>query len=191
MSRILDAAVLVDRMKEPVVLPSQFASFEVPSSDELGEDHAAKREAFQQVSNWLASHGRGRILRNEEVQANSFSTEKLDNCIVHCAMHGIFDEEYKVNPYTHSGLLVASDGMLPKRITSLDHIQPNHLLSPEKLMEMTPGLDNSHVTLQACVSGLAKEGVGRDQLGLEWALTYCGAESLLSTHWNVSIEICF
>ncbi|GAI78437.1 unnamed protein product, partial [marine sediment metagenome] len=31
----------------------------------------------------------------------------------------------------------------------------------------------------------AKEGVGRDALGLEWTMLLAGASSILATHWNV------
>ena len=44
---------------------------------------------------------------------------------------------------------------------------------------------NSHITLQACVSGRAKEGIGGDALGLEWAFLLNHASSLLAGHWNV------
>ena len=50
------------------------------------------------------------------------------------------------------------------------------------------GLDltGSHVSMMACVSGLAREGIGGDSLGLDWALIQSGATSLVSTHWAVS-----
>ena len=58
------------------------------------------------------------------------------------------------------------------------------LLSPARVMNLD--VSGSHVTLQACVSGLMREGVGGDALGLEWALMLRNADSILSTHWNVS-----
>ena len=39
--------------------------------------------------------------------------------------------------------------------------------------------------MQACVSGLSKEGIGGDALGLEWALMQQGAASILSGNWNI------
>jgi CHAT domain-containing protein len=44
------------------------------------------------------------------------------------------------------------------------------------------------VTLQACVSGRAKEGIGGDALGLEWAFLINGASSLLASHWKVPAD---
>ena len=38
----------------------------------------------------------------------------------------------------------------------------------------------------ACVSGLAKEGIAGDTLGLDWAFIQAGAASLISTHWDIS-----
>jgi CHAT domain-containing protein len=38
----------------------------------------------------------------------------------------------------------------------------------------------------ACVSGLAKEGLAGDTLGLDWVFIQAGASSLISTHWRVS-----
>ena len=40
--------------------------------------------------------------------------------------------------------------------------------------------------MMACVSGLAKEGIAGDTLGLDWAFIQAGASSLISTHWEVS-----
>jgi CHAT domain-containing protein len=45
------------------------------------------------------------------------------------------------------------------------------------------------VTLQACVTGHAREGIGGDALGLDWALFQLGASSLLASHWNISAEL--
>jgi CHAT domain-containing protein len=36
------------------------------------------------------------------------------------------------------------------------------------------------------VTGLAKEGIGGDALGLDLAFLLAGARSLLTTHWDVS-----
>ena len=40
--------------------------------------------------------------------------------------------------------------------------------------------------MMACLSGLAKEGIGGDALGLDWACIQAGSASLISTHWEVS-----
>jgi CHAT domain-containing protein len=39
------------------------------------------------------------------------------------------------------------------------------------------------------VSGLSREGVGGDALGMEWAMIQAGAASVLSSHWDVSAPL--
>jgi CHAT domain-containing protein len=60
------------------------------------------------------------------------------------------------------------------------------LLSPEKVISNELKMQDSHVTLMACVSGLSREGLGGDALGLDWALVQAGATSILASHWMVS-----
>lgn len=59
-------------------------------------------------------------------------------------------------------------------------------LTPAYVLEAGLDLEGSHVSMMACVSGLAKEGIAGDALGLDWAFIQAGAASLVSTHWNVS-----
>ena len=63
-----------------------------------------------------------------------------------------------------------------------------HLLSPERLIAGDCDLSQSHVSLQACVAGYAREGIGGDALGIEWAFFQKGAGSLISTFWNVDVK---
>jgi CHAT domain-containing protein len=115
----------------------------------------------------------------------------LTNAVVHFATHGVFPPAgatgAAANPYTASGLLLASGDKLPD-LRAVDGKAGDHLLSPARLVRENVRFDGAHVTLQACVSGLAREGVGGDALGLEWALFQLGASSILSTHWNVSAQ---
>lgn len=98
--------------------------------------------------------------------------------VIHLDAHGAFPPGY--NPYVASGLVV-SDG---KALPVLDaHTAP--LLTPAKTIEHGPNLGDSHVTLNACVSGMGAEGQGGDVLGMEFALRLCGASSVLATHWDV------
>jgi CHAT domain-containing protein len=77
---------------------------------------------------------------------------------------------------------------LLKSGTAINHT----LLTPARALSWN--IAGASVTMQACVSGLASEGIGGDALGLEWALIQAGAASLLSTHWEVdvppSVEFC-
>jgi CHAT domain-containing protein len=107
--------------------------------------------------------------------------------LIHFSTHGIFPSEEKqnqndtVNPYHASGLVLAKEGQLPKDGDG----QGGTLLTPEEIIKGKLNFAGSHVTMEACVSGRAKEGIGGDAIGLDWALMLAKASSLLSTHWNV------
>lgn len=113
------------------------------------------------------------------------------NQLIHFSTHGFFPLDD--NPFDNSGLLLSNNNMLPKLFT----YDPNykyknegeHLLSPERLLNNKEiQLNNSHVSLQACVAGYAREGIGGDALGIEWAFLQKGASSLVSTFWNIDIN---
>ena len=89
-----------------------------------------------------------------------------------------------MDPSRGSGLVLSKNGQLPQ------DAKRSGLLSPERIIERGSPFefDGSHVTLQACVSGLSEEGVGGDLLGPEWSLLMGGARSVLSTHWNIPVE---
>jgi CHAT domain-containing protein len=113
----------------------------------------------------------------------------LQESVVHFATHGVFPS--RLNPYEKSGLLVASEGQLPKLAGDKDHDysrQGTFLLSPKRLLASELDVSGAHITLQACVSGYSKEGVGGDALGLEWAFIQSGASSILSSYWDVNID---
>ena len=126
---------------------------------------------------------------------STVSTQDFKQKIVHFNTHGDFpslqeQDQSKKNPYSNSGLLLAKNGQLPPQAKITEEAD---LLSPEELLKKEnnkPKLtfDRSHVTLQACVSGRAKEGIGGDALGLEWAFLLNGASSLLASHWNVPAD---
>ena len=42
--------------------------------------------------------------------------------------------------------------------------------------------------MEACVAGYAREGIGGDALGIEWAFLQKGTGSLVSTFWNIDIN---
>jgi len=77
--------------------------------------------------------------------------------------------------------VLAREGKLPEDGNGKE----GTLLTPKDIVERKLNFAGSHVTMQACVSGKAKEGLGGDAIGLDWALMLAKASSLLSTHWNV------
>jgi CHAT domain-containing protein len=113
-----------------------------------------------------------------------------NNQLIHFSTHGFFP--LQDNPFDHSGLLLSDNNKLP----TLHKHDPNykykddglHLLSPERLLARECDLAQSHISLQACVAGYAREGIGGDALGIEWAFLQKGACSLISTFWNVDIH---
>ena len=82
------------------------------------------------------------------------------------------------------GLMLAAEEKLPVRNVKdpNSHVFTKHLLTPKKILDkdINPNLNfsESHISLMACVSGLSKEGIGGDALGLEWAFLLAGASSL-------------
>jgi CHAT domain-containing protein len=146
------------------------------------------REAMARVPSWLARRVRGTLTEGEDATLASLTGMSLTNRVVHFSTHGYFPPEGDrgaANPYAASGLLLAGPGGLP----DLDAPGASAKLSPKELLDSRLDLSGSHISLAACVTGLAREGVGGDALGLDWALFQCGAASLLASHWNVSAAL--
>jgi CHAT domain-containing protein len=99
--------------------------------------------------------------------------------VIHFDTHGFFHDGQ--NPYQHAGLSISNGQSLPLGTGSQDF-----LMTPEQIVEHSGDLSHSHITLNACVSGLGKPGEGGDQLGLEFALRYRNAQSVIASHWNVN-----
>ena len=127
----------------------------------------------------------GETLVMEEATLETIEERDLDHRIVHFSTHGRFPRPEEGTPYEHSWLVLASPDGLPdaERVASGRH---EGCLSPAAVIAAGLDLTGSHVSMMACVSGLAREGIGGDSLGLDWALIQSGATSLVSTHWAVS-----
>jgi CHAT domain-containing protein len=94
---------------------------------------------------------------------------------VHFSTHGVFNKE---RPLVGSGLQLAKGGLPEAQSTDA-------LLTPE-LMGQLP-LADAHVTLRACVSGLATQITSREPLGAIHGLFSAGAASVLAAAWNVDM----
>ncbi|MEJ2663823.1 MAG: CHAT domain-containing protein, partial [Spirochaetia bacterium] len=133
------------------------------------------------------------LLANEGADVETVIQCELKNKVVHFATHGYFPHEdsqkKKMNPYRNSGLVLSAGGKLPnlERIAREEDLDT--MLSPEKIISNKINVENSHITLQACVTGLAREGLAGDALGLEWGFLFAKASSLLVTHWNVEADV--
>ena len=157
--------------------PKRYCTICVPAVEDLTDRR--KVADLRRPVRWLASRRTGRQLAGRLAGVDEIARRDLSARIVHVAAHGIFSPDGR-NLYEHSGILLPHEGEAPSRGTYF----AVQLLSPARVM--TLDVSGSHVTLQACVSGLMREGVGGDALGLEWALMLRDADSIISTHWTVS-----
>ncbi len=158
--------------------PKRYCGVYVPAAQDLPD--RKKLADLRRPIDWLSSHSKGRQLAGSLASAERIAQGNLTARVLHFAAHGVFPEDKSQNPFHRSGVLLPHEGEAPPR----HDYSEVHLLSPARVMNLD--VSGSHVTLQACVSGLMREGVGGDALGLEWALMLRNADSILSTHWIVS-----
>lgn len=188
-SRVHNAGHLVYLLSKPAIRIETCLTVEVPSIDNVKTPGLKK--AFRFCSSILSNKYSSNCfaLRNVEASLSNVISALKSNQLVHFSTHGFFP--FEDNPFDNSGLLLSYNDKLP---TLYKH-NPNykykdeglHLLSPKRLLTHDFDLTNSHVSLQACVAGYAREGIGGDALGIEWAFFQKGASSLISTFWNVDI----
>jgi CHAT domain-containing protein len=166
----------------------EFVAAQVPAQQDLEDREKLTRLA--RVSGWLGEHLSGRTLARERATLDALATLDLTGRVVHFATHGTFPLKDQPgrnpNPFHASGLAFAHDGALPSLARVAAGEADATLLTPARVL--TLDFSRSHVTLQACVSGLAKEGIGGDALGLELALLLAGAQSVLTSHWNIPAD---
>ena len=150
----------------------------------IQEDDAEKVAGFEQSMDFLDKILRGGILKNEKTDLTFIKNQDFTERVVHFTTHGTFPNIGKGNPYTDSGLLIYYGTKQPSLDKDLPDLIKN-MLTPQRLLKEKLNFDKAHISLQACVSGRAKEGIGGDALGLEWAFLLAGASSLLSANWDV------
>ncbi|MCP4980953.1 MAG: CHAT domain-containing protein [Gammaproteobacteria bacterium] len=114
----------------------------------------------------------------ECMDADEVLAHLSDGRVIHLHAHGHFPPGK--NPHTHCGIVV-SDGFGPPILDG----NVSRLLTPAAILAANPVLSGSHLTLNTCVSGKGLPGKYGDALGLEMALRWSGASSLLAAHWNV------
>jgi hypothetical protein len=170
--------------------PRSFVGVEVPARQDLSDQ--AMVRPMHAANAWLGEHLPGMTYRDEKASLNAISHVELAGRVVHFATHGRFPSQESGsagNPFEHSGLALAGVDGLPDQERLIRGEDEGKLLTPRWVLEAQLDLSGSHVTLQACVTGLAREGIGGDALGLDWALFQLGASSLLASHWEVSAEL--
>ena len=189
MSRVHGAHALVETLRDEPRVPSSFFAVHVPSLQDQADKE--KLAAFERPVSWLRSNmDAGTVLGNEQADIQHLTAAPLQGRVIHLATHGTFPEtdadDRDPNPYRSAGVVLAAGGQLPDLAKVVQGQADENLLSPQKAIELGLDCSGSHITLQACVSGLAKRGFGGAALGPEWAFLQLGATSLLSTHWNTS-----
>lgn len=189
-SRVHNAGHLIYLLSKPAKRIETCLTVEVPSIDNVKT--SGLKKAFSFCSSILSKKYLGNCfgLRNVEASLSNVISALKSNQLIHFSTHGFFP--FEDNPFGNSGLLLSYNDILP----TLHKHNPNykykdeglHLLSPKRLLTNDFDLTHSHVSLQACVAGYAREGIGGDALGVEWAFFQKGASSLISTFWNVDIN---
>jgi hypothetical protein len=193
-SRIHGAAALIELLKQSPEKPSRLTAIYVPAKkdainpkdEDLGQQ---KLENMRWNAYWLKDTKNlpGTVTSEAAADLDTIAKLPFSQRLIHFSTHGIFPSEEKQdpngtdNPYYASGLVLAKEGQIPDN----DKGEGGTLLTPEKIIKGKLNFAGSHVTMEACVSGIAKEGIGGDAIGLDWALMLAKASSLLSSHWNV------
>lgn len=187
-SRTHGAHLLVMSLsRPPAARPAKYVAVEVPGEEDL--ENTAFMEGIQRAAAWLDERMDGERIVHESATREALVETPLDHCLAHFATHGDFPKEGTGDdrsPYAGSGLLLAGPEGLPDEESFRKGEHLKTMLTPKYVLDTGMNLSGSHVTLQACVSGLAEEGLGGDALGLDWAIMQAGASSLLASHWDVS-----
>jgi CHAT domain-containing protein len=179
LSRVHSAFHLDHLLAKPTSrAPDRYVGAAVGLLDE--QVNAAFVESLQAPLRWLQDHEReGHALIGAEATLARITQEALNDRIVHFSVHGMFPQGLK-SPFDDSYLLLADDQGLP-----MDSRRGGKL-SPSAIFAAGLDFSGSHVSVMACISGLARKGVAGDALGLDWAFIQAGAISLISTHWDVN-----
>ncbi|GKQ50071.1 CHAT domain-containing protein [Bradyrhizobium sp. Ce-3] len=163
--------------------PDTYVAIAVPLDDE--QQDAQFMESIEAPLRWLNLNCRkGNALQGTQATPQSVNRESLQHRLVHFSTHGYFPQD-GANPFANSGLYLSDEAGLPGRLRA-EAGPYDGKLTPESIVATGVDLSGSHVSVMACVSGLAKKGIAGDALGLDWAFIQAGASSLISTHWNVS-----
>lgn len=167
--------------------PQAFVGFVAPALQDAAEPGAEERlQAFLAPPAWLARRLPGESFVREQATLRAVKHATLQARIVHFSTHGWFPPDG--NPFTGSYLLMAGpDGLPDKEGAAVDPGYPGRL-TPAVALNMAITAHGSHVSTMACVSGLAREGVAGDTLGLDWVFLQAGATALLSSHWFVGAQ---
>ncbi len=186
-SRIHNAFHLAHLFETAARRPKSYLGVVVPARDNVTSPSWPEMQANLRKPIQLLAQGRsGETLEGETASLEALTQHDLKRRVVHFSTHGMFPrKDPNKAPFDHSGLLLADGDALP----DTKAVDINTVLTPRAVLDRKLDLSGSHVSMMACVSGLSREGVGGDALGMEWAMIQAGATSVLSTHWNVSAKL--
>jgi hypothetical protein len=190
LSRIHNALHLEQVLAAGSAPPTSFRAFVVPTIQNTERDSWPELQRYmRQPAERLRRHLEGDNVENTEASIERLMRSDLRGRILHFSAHGTFPlAEDEGTPFERSGILLAFDGQLP----DLERLQAGDftgVLTPHRVLDSKLDLSGSHVSLMTCVSGLSREGLGGDALGIEWALLQAGSASLIATHWNINAKI--
>jgi CHAT domain-containing protein len=184
-SRVHSARALLNLLAQAPLRPARFTA--VQSSAQ--EDAADVVPGFAAVSRWLLQTLPGSIVAGEDANLDRIRSLDCRRRLVHFTTHGIFPAVGNTlldpNPFRSSGVLLAGAGGLPSKNAAARGEASDCLLTPAAILELN--FAGAHITLQACSSGLSREGAGGDALGMEYAALLAGAPSVLAAHWDVPL----
>lgn len=187
-SRIHNAAQLEILLRDEPTRPDHANVFVVPTRQDTSSSNWSDFEQnINHPTTVLSRYLDVQVLKDHQANLQALGNCDLPQAILHFSTHGV-SEIGSSNPYTGSGLVISDGHDLPDKdkIAGGDF---SSVLTPQRLVDSNLDLHNSHVSMMACVSGLSREGLGGDALGLDWALVNAGARSVLSSHWVISARL--
>jgi hypothetical protein len=190
LSRIHGAAHLAHVLAADAAPPARFHGFLAPTRQnrERPSWSELQRHLRQPIA-WLGNHLEGDAVEEADASLEHVAGMDLRGQVLHFSAHGTFPQrEADGTPFEHSGIILGFRGHLAdeERLQARDL---SGVLTPRRVLDAGLELSNSHVSLMSCVSGLSREGLGGDALGIEWALLQAGAQSLLAAHWNIDARV--
>lgn len=188
-SRIHSAFHLTHVLEASAAPPKDYLAFIVPSKQNI------ERPSWPELQRLLREPAKplAKLLAGQSVEETDSTIEyvravDLRRHVLHFSAHGMFPGPKGGTPFQESGVVLSGTDGLPdaNRLKAGDLTL---VLTPSKVLDFGLNMTGSHVSIMSCVSGLSREGIGGDALGLDWAFTQAGASSLLTSHWDVNAQV--
>jgi tetratricopeptide (TPR) repeat protein len=188
-SRIQNAYHLAHVLEDGGIRPAEYLGIMVPTRQNVvSPSWQRMRSNLLGPLEYLAAQLPGEVVSLADATIACLQARPLRDRVLHFSTHGIFPRKREDSePFEHAGLVLADGESLPDESIIADG-GLDTVLTPQRVLEARLDLTGSHVSMMACVSGLSREGMGGDALGMEWAMIQAGAASVLSSHWYVSAE---